>query len=102
MLISAARIVRNLKFHLAPKGKDLIDIDGSKKIWVDHCEFSSAGLTGVDKDEYDGLLDAKHGSDFLTFSWNKFHDHVRNPLSINSPNPWPPSVLYALFVHVKF
>lgn len=60
-------IIRNLKLHLAPQGKDLIDIDASTQIWVDHCDFSSAGITG-DKDYYDGLLDAKHGSDALTFS----------------------------------
>lgn len=68
-------VVRNLKLYRAPEGKDLIDIDASTKIWVDHCDFSSVGITG-DKDTYDGLLDAKHGSDLLTFSWNKFHDHV--------------------------
>ena len=71
-------IIRNLKMYRAPKGKDLVDIEGSTKIWVDHCDFSSVGLTG-DKDTYDGLLDAKGGSDQLTFSWNKFHDHVSRP-----------------------
>jgi len=68
-------IIRNLKFYRAPKGKDLIDIEESTKVWVDHNDFSSVGVTG-DKDTYDGLLDAKGGSDMLTFSWNKFHDHV--------------------------
>ncbi|KAF1938227.1 pectin lyase-like protein [Clathrospora elynae] len=72
-------IIRNLKLYRAPQGKDLIDIDASTKIWVDHCDFSSVGLTG-DKDTYDGLLDAKHGSDSLTFSWNKFHDHWKGSL----------------------
>jgi pectate lyase len=72
-------IVRNLKLYRAPQGKDLVDIDASTKIWVDHCDLSSVGVTG-DKDTYDGLIDAKHGSDQLTFSWNKFHDHV-NTLS---------------------
>jgi pectate lyase len=70
-------IVRNIKFHLAPEGKDQIDIDASTKIWIDHNDFSSAGITG-DKDQYDGLLDAKHGADSITVSWNKFHDHVRH------------------------
>jgi pectate lyase len=68
-------IIRNLKLFRAPQGKDLIDIDASTKVWVDHCDLSSVGLTG-DKDTYDGLLDAKHGADQLTFSWNEFHDHV--------------------------
>lgn len=74
-------IVRNLKLYRAPEGKDLIDIDASTKIWVDHNDFSSVGVSG-DKDFYDGLLDAKHGSDQLTFSWNKFHDHVRHTISL--------------------
>jgi hypothetical protein len=61
--------------YRAPEGSDLIDIEESTKIWIDHNDFSSVGVTG-DKDKYDGLLDAKRGSDMLTFSWNKFHDHV--------------------------
>ncbi|KAF2708105.1 polysaccharide lyase family 1 protein [Pleomassaria siparia CBS 279.74] len=72
-------IIRNLVLKVAPKGKDLIDIDASTRVWVDHCDFASVGITG-DKDTYDGLLDAKHGSDSLTFSWNKFHDHWKASL----------------------
>jgi len=78
-------IIRNLKLYRAPKGKDLIDIDASTRVWVDHNDFSSVGLTG-DKDTYDGLLDAKHGSDSLTFSWNKFHDHWKGSLVGHSDN----------------
>lgn len=83
--LNVGRIVRNIKLHLPPEGKDLIDIDASTKIWIDHCDLSSAGLAGVDKDTYDGMLDAKHGSDYLTFSWNKFHDHVRPAVFPASP-----------------
>ena len=71
-------IVRNLKFHDAPDGKDQIDIDASTKVWIDHNDFSSDGITG-DKDKYDGLVDVKHGADSITISWNKFHDHVCLP-----------------------
>ncbi|KAF2644652.1 pectin lyase-like protein [Massarina eburnea CBS 473.64] len=78
-------IIRNIKFHLAPEGKDLVDIDASTQVWVDHCDFSSAGLVGS-KDTYDGALDAKHGSDLLTFSWNKFHDHWKVSLVGHSDN----------------
>ncbi|KAF2844650.1 polysaccharide lyase family 1 protein [Plenodomus tracheiphilus IPT5] len=78
-------IIRNLKLYRAPKGKDLVDIDESTKVWVDHNDFSSVGLTG-DKDTYDGLLDAKHGADQLTFSWNKFHDHWKGSLVGHSDN----------------
>lgn len=72
-------IVRNLKLYRAPEGKDLIDIDASTNVWIDHNDFSSVGIIG-DKDTYDGLLDAKHGADKLTFSWNKFHDHVSHKI----------------------
>lgn len=44
-------IIRNLNFSLSPEGKDLIDIDESTYIWVDHCSFSNEGITG-DKDYY--------------------------------------------------
>ncbi|RYN48646.1 hypothetical protein AA0114_g6932 [Alternaria tenuissima] len=78
-------IIRNLKLYRAPKGKDLIDIEGSTNVWVDHNDFSSVGITG-DKDTYDGLLDAKSGADMLTFSWNKFHDHWKGSLVGHSDN----------------
>lgn len=74
-------IVRNLKLFRAPEGKDLIDIESTTNVWIDHNDLSSLGVTG-DKDTYDGLLDAKSGSDFITISWNKFHDHVS---SLTSP-----------------
>lgn len=62
-----------------PEGKDLIDIESSTYVWVDHCDLFADGITGS-KDKYDGLLDAKRGSDFLTFSWNKFSDHWKASL----------------------
>jgi len=69
-------IIRNLKFHNPPESKDLVSLDSATKVWVDHCDFSTDGLTG-DKDFYDGLLDVTHASDYVTISWTKFHDHVR-------------------------
>jgi pectate lyase len=68
-------IIRNLKMSFSPDGQDLISLDGATKVWVDHCDLFSAGITG-DKDKYDGLLDITHASDFVTVSWTKFHDHV--------------------------
>lgn len=65
------------------KGDDLIDIEEATQIWIDHNTFRNDGITG-DKDYYDGLLDAKRASDFITVSWNEFHDHVRWPQSPNS------------------
>jgi pectate lyase len=70
--------LRNLKLHDAPKGQDLVTLDRATYVWVDHCDLSSAGIVG-DKDYYDGLLDITHGSDLITVSWTKFHDHVGVP-----------------------
>ncbi|KAM5350456.1 hypothetical protein ACJ41O_006961 [Fusarium nematophilum] len=72
-------ILRNLKMNNPPEGKDLIDIESSTYIWVDHCDLSAEGITG-DKDFYDGLCDAKRGSDFITISWTKFSDHWKASL----------------------
>ncbi|KAI2638338.1 polysaccharide lyase family 1 protein [Xylaria nigripes] len=72
-------ILRNLYFHNPPEGKDLVEVQYSSGIWVDHCDFSTDGLVG-DKDKYDGLLDVTHGSDDVTISWNKFHDHWKGSL----------------------
>ncbi|KAF2015132.1 polysaccharide lyase family 1 protein [Aaosphaeria arxii CBS 175.79] len=72
-------IIRNLEFNTAPSKGDIIDIESSTKVWLDHCDIHSKGLVGG-KDDYDGLFDAKHGSDFITVSWTKFHDHWKGSL----------------------
>ncbi|KAL3426738.1 pectate lyase a [Phlyctema vagabunda] len=78
-------IFRNLNLGPAPKKGDVLAIDESTKIWVDHCDIKSAGLVGG-KDDYDGLFDASHASDFITVSWNKFHDHWKGSLIGHSDN----------------
>lgn len=88
-------IFQNLKLGPAPKKGDILAIDKSTKIWVDHCDFASVGLVGG-KDDYDGkflpcirsllsltltgMLDITHASDFITVSWSKFHDHHKGSL----------------------
>ncbi|RSL69971.1 hypothetical protein CEP54_001949 [Fusarium duplospermum] len=78
-------ILRNLKMSNPPEGKDLIDIESSTYVWVDHCDLSAEGITG-DKDHFDGLCDAKRGSDFITISWTKFSDHWKASLIGHSDN----------------
>ncbi len=63
-------IIRNLTFTGA--SDDSINIEqSSHHIWVDHNDFSNG---------YDGLVDIKRGSDFITVSWNHFHDHDKTAL----------------------
>lgn len=52
-------ILRNLYLHNAPSKKDLVELQYSTNIWIDHNDFSSNGITGS-KDAYDGLLDITH------------------------------------------
>lgn len=68
-------VLRNLIVHNVDIGdKDAISIEGpADHIWVDHCELY-AELDGVDKDYYDGLLDAKAEAEYITYSWNYLHD----------------------------
>jgi pectate lyase len=62
-------IIRNLTIHDAP---DAINLEGAAHhVWVDHCDLSHCN---------DGLLDIKRGSDFVTVSWNRFHDHHKTCL----------------------
>jgi pectate lyase len=58
-------------------GGDAISIQGtSKNIWIDHCElFSEDPAVQTNIDLYDGLIDTKAQTGFITISWNYFHDH---------------------------
>lgn len=47
-------------------------------IWVDHCEFFNGDA--ANKDRYDGLLDCKNNVQWMTFSYNLFHDHDKSCL----------------------
>lgn len=83
-------IIRNLRFTAVGSNKgsdsDCISIattssNRCNNIWIDHCEFfnvepirnPSASL----KDKYDGLLDIKKTSEYITISWCYFHDHYK-------------------------
>jgi pectate lyase len=63
-------IVRNLT--ITKSSYDGFSIEyGSHHVWVDHCDLSSCP---------DGLLDVTHGCDYVTVSWNRFHDHRKTCL----------------------
>ncbi|GAA2440382.1 pectate lyase [Streptomyces glaucus] len=63
-------IVRNLTFKNA--SDDSINIQMfSHHIWIDHNDLSAG---------YDGLIDIKRGSSYITVSWNHTHHHTKNML----------------------
>lgn len=53
-------------------------INWGAHVWVDHCEFFNGNA--ANKDRYDGLLDCKNNVQWLTFSYNYFHNHDKSCL----------------------
>src|SRR4051794_10231557 len=56
-------------------GADAVTIWGSSHVFVTHNDLSSDRDHG--KDYYDGLVDITKGSDDVTVSYNRFHDHYK-------------------------
>ncbi|WP_242856042.1 pectate lyase family protein [Ruminiclostridium josui] len=87
-------IVQNLKIHHTLAPTDCIGIENSKNVWIDHCELynmigdcngdgiidEKGDISGGDVDWYDGLLDCKKDSAYITVSWNYFHDSFKTSL----------------------
>ena len=57
-------IIRNINFR--NWADDAINVQYSTRVWVDHNNFSAG---------YDGAVDVKRASDYVTVSWNKFFNH---------------------------
>ncbi|GAA1791686.1 hypothetical protein GCM10009682_12070 [Luedemannella flava] len=63
-------IIRNLVF--TGSGDDAINVQMfSHHIWIDHNDLCCG---------YDGLIDIKRGSSYVTVSWNHTHNHSKNML----------------------
>ncbi|GAA4722875.1 pectate lyase family protein [Phytohabitans rumicis] len=62
-------IIRNINFR--SWGDDAINVQYSTRVWIDHNNFSSG---------YDGAVDVKRASDFVTVSWNRFFNHDKTAL----------------------
>jgi pectate lyase len=63
-------IIRNIKFTNADD--DSISVTNkAHHVWIDHNDLSNG---------YDGLLDIKRESNYVTVSWNKFHNHSKTTL----------------------
>ncbi|MBY8852790.1 right-handed parallel beta-helix repeat-containing protein, partial [Saccharothrix sp. MB29] len=62
-------IVRNLNFR--DWKDDGIQVETSTRVWVDHNTLRNG---------YDGAIDIKRGSSYVTVSWNHTHNHTKNML----------------------
>jgi pectate lyase len=71
-------IIQNLRISFVVASTDAIAVQYSDHVWIDHNELFSDTSHG--KDYYDGLIDITHGSDYITVSWNKLHDHFKGSL----------------------
>jgi pectate lyase len=79
---------------------DGMEINGGKNIWINRCEFFSD--RDHDKDYYDGLLDIKNASNFITVSWTNFHDHYKSILISSGDDSYQDSVQRITFHHNYF
>jgi pectate lyase len=99
-------IVRNVAVsHVIADGagvaNDAIVITGAaKNIWIDHCELFSDLEHG--KDYYDGLLEIKNESSFVTVSYCYFHDHYKVSLISSGEEQVGDTVIRATYHHNYF
>lgn len=63
-------IIRNL--HISNYSDDAVNVQMfSHHVWIDHNEIHNG---------YDGAIDIKRGSSYVTVSWNHTHHHTKNML----------------------
>ncbi|MDA1358366.1 right-handed parallel beta-helix repeat-containing protein [Glycomyces luteolus] len=78
-------VIRNLVIHNVSEGEgDGIGVqNASSQVWIDHNELYNE-YPDVDKDYYDGLIDIKGESRYITVSWNHLHDSWKTMLTASS------------------
>ena len=75
-------IIRNLSFSQSPD--DGINVQMfSHHVWIDHNDLCCG---------YDGLVDIKRGSSYITVSWNHTHNHTKNMLLGHADNNGPQDI----------
>lgn len=79
-------IIRNLTIHHVRSPEDGIEIVESRNVWIDRNTFYNELLIN-NKDYYDGLLDIKSDSEYITVSWNKFYHNAKGLLVGHTDSP---------------
>ncbi|MFZ5939673.1 MAG: InlB B-repeat-containing protein [Bacteroidota bacterium] len=92
-------IIKNITFSKVIT-YDEMEINGAKNILLHRCEFFTD--LDHDKDYYDGLLDIKNASSFITVSWCNFHDHFKSILISSGDDSFQDSVQRITFHHNYF
>lgn len=70
-------IIQNLKIREVFYPDDALSVEECHHVWIDHNELQSKIGAGIGVDTYDGLLDIKKGSSYVTVSWNHLHHHMK-------------------------
>jgi pectate lyase len=81
---------------------DLISINGASHVWIDHCSFTDGenpdskfspvydfppyNQPEMHVQHHDGLVDITNGANFITVSFNRFHEHDKTMLIGGSDN----------------
>ena len=92
-------IIRNMTFSKVVQF-DEIEINNSHHIWIDSCEFFTDRDNGPEF--YDGLLDIKNGSTFITVSNTEFHDHFKSVLISSGDDSFQDTVVRITFFRNYF
>lgn len=71
-------IIQNLKMSNYLTYGAVTVTEGAHHVWIDHCEFSTDRNHGYEYYSKDIIV--ARGSDYVTISWNKFHDQVLSVL----------------------
>ncbi|MBN1302163.1 MAG: T9SS type A sorting domain-containing protein [Melioribacteraceae bacterium] len=100
--INSARnvILKNLKISHVHAGDAIVITGKSLNVWIDHCDLYSD--RNHDQDYYDGLLDIKNESSFITVSWTKFHDHWKTSLISSGDDSRQDTVIRITYHHNYF
>lgn len=67
---------------------DNITINGGTHVWIDHCTFNdgsrpdstSPKYFGREYQHHDGQTDASNGANYITMSYNFYHDHDKSSI----------------------
>lgn len=95
-------IIKNVTFSKV-LGADEIEINGgARNVWIDHCELFTDRDHDDSEDYYDGLLDIKNESSFITVSWCYLHDHNKGVLISSGDDSYQDSVQRITFHHNYF
>ncbi len=95
-------IIRNITFSKVLSADEIEINAGSKNILIDHCEFFTDREHDDNEDYYDGLLDIKNESSFITVKWCYFHDHNKGILISSGDDSYQDSVQRITFHHNYF